>query len=211
MKIMVISDIHANFNALSTLSNNIENADYVLCLGDIVGYNTQVNEVIDYLRNLKKLYCVLGNHDDFLLRGCPPNLLPAVQQGIDYAANVIRPDNRHWLSKLPIVWAGLIDNLSFFLVHGSPWNPFTDYLYADNPLLENLNTFNYDIIGFGQTHRALVRNEKKPFLINPGSVGQSRDKKGFACALEIATDTMSFTRIERPYVNTSIPSFSESP
>ncbi len=211
MKIMVISDIHANFNALSTLSNNIENADYVLCLGDIVGYNTQVNEVIDYLRNLKKLYCVLGNHDDFLLRGCPPNLLPTVQQGICYADNVIRPDNRHWLAKLPIVWAGLIENLSFFLVHGSPWNPFTDYLYADNPLLEKLNTFNYDIIAFGQTHRALVHNEKKPYLINPGSVGQSRDKKGFACALEIETDTMTFTRIERPYANTSIPSFSESP
>ena len=202
MQIIVISDIHANFTALNVLAEDIERADQVLCLGDIIGYNKQVNEVIDYLRQLKNIICILGNHDDFLLRGCPENLLPTtVRRGIDYADRVIRPDNRAWLTTLPISWGGFLDGMSFLLAHGSPWHPFTDYLYADNPLVAKLEGFNYDVIGVGQTHRALIRTDKKPFLINPGSVGQSRDKKGMACAMQIDTQTQTFTLIERPFSN----------
>lgn len=200
MRILMLSDIHANYEALKVLADEIENADHIFCLGDIVGYHSQVNEVIDCLRQLNNLTCILGNHDDFLLRGSPQNLAPHVKQWIDYANHIIRPDNRNWLSTLPITWGGFIDKVSFLLVHGSPWNPFTDYLYADNPILANLDSFNYDVIAFGQTHRALIQNDKKPFLINPGSIGQSRDKKGLACAIQIETETMSITKIERPFL-----------
>lgn len=199
MKIIIISDIHANNQALAAILPDLKKADHVICLGDIVGYNMAVNEVIDELRQIKSFTCVRGNHDDFLLRGYPLELSKHVSQWIDYAANVIRPDNKTWLANLPIIWAGFIGDLSFLLVHGSPWSPFTDYLYTDNPLLQKLDSFNYDIICFGQTHRAYVRSDKKPFIINPGSVGQSRDRKGLACALQIDTDLMEFTKIEREF------------
>ena len=67
-----------------------------------------------------------------------------------------------------------------------------DYLYADSPLLADLDHFEFDILAFGQTHRPLIRLEKRPVLINPGSVGQSRDAKllGKACALVLDTETM---------------------
>lgn len=199
MKIVFISDIHANYDALSVLAADIKSADQVLCLGDIVGYHSQVNEVIDFLRNLPNLICVMGNHDSFLLNGCPSHLSLEVRYWIDFANNIIRSDNREWLQTLPITWGGYLDKLSFLLVHGSPWHPFTDYLYVDNPLLHQLQAFHYDIISFGQTHRALTRTETKPFLINPGSIGQSRDRKGLACALELETKTMTFRRIEQPF------------
>lgn len=199
MKILLISDIHANYDALSVLKPDIEKADKVVCLGDIVGYHSQVNEVIDYLRQLKHLICILGNHDSFLLRGCPSHLPSQVRYWIDFANYVIRPENLNWLSHLPISWGGFIYDISFLLTHGSPWNPFTDYLFADNPKLHQLDHFNYDIISFGQTHRAFIRNDKKPFLVNPGSIGQSRDRHGLACALQLETETMTFTRIEREF------------
>jgi len=197
MNILLISDVHANFPALLTIEHELQQADYILSLGDWVGYHTDVNEVIDYIRQFKNCISVLGNHDYFVLHGCPPSLSPKVKAGIDYAANVIRPDNKAWLAALPITWAGLIDKLSFFLVHGSPWRPFTDYLYADNPRLAELDAFEYDIIAFGQTHRAYVRDTQKPFLINPGSVGQSRDRKDTVSALSMDTVSLKVTIIEK--------------
>ena len=197
MNIMIISDVHANFSALQLFDAELKAADAVLCLGDIVGYHSEVNEVIHYLRQLPRLICIMGNHDDFLLRGCPELLSPHVKQWIDYADQVIEQDNRLWLASLPISWSGYVGNLSFMLVHGSPWRPFTDYLYADNKNLYNLDAFQYDIICFGQTHRAFIRDDKSPILLNPGSIGQSRDKKGIAFAMHIQTETKIITRLER--------------
>lgn len=197
MRILVLSDVHANLAALLSLASDLHSADYIVALGDWVGYHHDVNEVIDYIRQFKNLISVLGNHDDFLLRGCPATVLPKVKLGIEYADQVIRSDNRTWLKSLPMTWAGLIGDLSFYLVHGSPWQPLTDYLYADNPKLKDLDAFHYDFIAFGQTHRAYYRNTQKPFLINPGSVGQSRDKQGRACAMWIETSTLTLTPIEK--------------
>lgn len=197
MNVMIISDVHAHFPALTLFDAELTSADCVLCLGDIVGYHAGVNEVIDYLRALPNLICILGNHDDFLLHGYPSSLSSQVKQGIDYAEQVIRSDNRSWLAKQPISWSGYVGSLSFMLVHGSPWKPFTDYLYADNIRLNNLDEFHYDVICFGQTHRFMNRFDRKPYLINPGSIGQPRDKKEIASAVHLDIATMTFTHIER--------------
>lgn len=204
MNILFISDIHANYQALNALKEDIESADRVLCLGDIVGYHSEVNEVIDYLRSLSHLICILGNHDAFMLQGCPPTLSSHVKYWIDYANYVIRPDNRKWLSALPLTWAGYLENWTYLLTHGSPWNPLSDYLYADNPKLHQLDTFNYDVISFGQTHRTFIKEDKKPILINPGSIGQSRDRHGFACALAFNTKEQTFRRIEREFTRLTL-------
>jgi predicted phosphodiesterase len=142
---------------------------------------------------------VLGNHDSFLLHGCPPDANDAVRFGIEYADRVITADHRAWLAQLPLTWGGALGGRSILIAHGSPWRPLADYLYIDSPLLAGLDAFDYDVIAFGQTHRALVRDERQPCLLNPGSVGQSRDMPGRACALALETDTMVVTRLERPY------------
>ena len=198
MLIGFISDIHANFEALSSMKDDLSKADLVVCLGDLVGYYCQVNEVIDYIRSINCI-CVLGNHDHFLLEGYHPDALPAVKFGIDYARTVITSDNHEWLSKLPLVWGGFIGGRSLLISHGSPWRPLDDYLYQDKPALNSLDTFQYDLIAFGQTHRSLLRFDRRPYLLNPGSVGQSRDIKAKACAVFLDTETLNFTKIERSY------------
>jgi putative phosphoesterase len=198
MLLALISDIHANFEALSSVKDDLSDADLVLCLGDLIGYYCQVNEVIDYVRSLNGI-CVLGNHDHFLLQGCPADALPAVRFGIEYAESVITSQNRQWLSELPLVWGGTIGGLSLLLCHGSPFNPLHDYLYADSPILGRLDDFRYAIIAFGQTHRSLFRMDRRPLLLNPGSIGQSRDRKALACAVLLDTGTMEMKTIERRY------------
>ena len=112
MRLALISDIHANFEALRALSDVLAEADQVLCLGDLVGYYCQVNEVIDYLRSLNAL-CLMGNHDNFLLHGYPPDALPAVRFGIEFADRVIDAGHRQWLASLPLAWGGFLGGRSF--------------------------------------------------------------------------------------------------
>ncbi|MDQ6832939.1 MAG: metallophosphatase family protein [Chloroflexota bacterium] len=198
MRLAFISDIHANAEALGALADVLGAVDRVICLGDLVGYYCQVNEALDMVRGMNA-QCVLGNHDSFLLHGCPPDANDAVRFGIAHADRVITADHRAWLAQLPLTWGGMLGGRTILLAHGSPWRPLADYLYTDSPLLAGLDAFSYDVVAFGQTHRALVRNERRPFLLNPGSVGQSRDMPGYACAFALDTETMAVTRLERPY------------
>ena len=70
MRILMISDIHANLPALLTLEPEIEAADLTLVGGDLIGYYCDVNEVIAFVIH-HGLTCVRGNHDHFLLPGVP--------------------------------------------------------------------------------------------------------------------------------------------
>lgn len=198
MRVALIADVHANIDGLRAISDVLESADRVLCLGDLVGYYTDVNEVIDEVRHLDA-FCVLGNHDWFLLHGCPESAPEAVRFGVDHARDVITAANREWLSRQPLLWSGEIDNRVWLLCHGSPWNPLEDYLYADNPKLDRLGEFDCDVLACAQTHRPLLREGARPIVVNPGSVGQSRHQPGVACAAVIDSVSLACEMLERPY------------
>lgn len=200
MKIAIISDIHANYEALSSISDKLNDVETILVLGDIIGYYFQVNEVIDYLRDHQAV-CVLGNHDYYLLNRCPPQTLPQVILGINYANSVISPENREWLSKIPFLRTMTIGNHSLLLCHGSPWDPLNEYLYPNNPSINQLQYLNYDIISFGHTHREFLSQVNGKTVINPGSVGQSRDQatKSCACAVILDTESMELIKIHQKF------------
>lgn len=198
MRIAVVADIHANATALGVLSDVIGSSDHVVSLGDLVGYYCDVNEVIEEMRRLNAT-CVLGNHDWFLLHGCPETAPEAVRFGIEHADRVIEPGHRKWLEAQPLIWGGVIDSRVWVLCHGTPWHPLDGYLYEDSPELERLGEFDCDVLAFGQTHRPLLRESGRPLLLNPGSVGQSRQASGVACAAIVDTTTLSCELIQRPY------------
>jgi putative phosphoesterase len=198
MQVAIISDVHANLPALRAAEDLLEQADLVLCLGDLVGYYCQVNEVLDYVRMIKAT-CVLGNHDYFLLAGCPDSVPEAVKFGISWAERVITLDHRAWLSKLPFVWGGLIGGRSVLAVHGSPWRPITDYLYSDSPKFPALREFDFDLLAFGQTHRPLLVQNERPWLVNPGSIGQSRQTPGKVSLACWDTGLGTIQIVERAY------------
>ena len=72
MRVLIISDIHANLAALeavlahAVLSQN-GHFDAVWCLGDVVGYGPNPNECVERIRNLPNLVCLMGNHDKAVL------------------------------------------------------------------------------------------------------------------------------------------------
>ena len=188
MKVAIISDLHANYEALEAISDDLAQADAVLCLGDLLGYYCQVNETMDWVR-AHVTHCVLGNHDHFVLHGCPERVPPAVRFGVEFAAKTLDADHAAWLRTLPLTYEGRLDDRSFLLAHGSPWDPLGDYLYEDNPRLAELAHLNFDLIAFGQTHRFAHRCHERHVHLNPGAVGQSRDHDTFACACAVMLDT----------------------
>ena len=191
MKLVFISDIHSNFEALRSIKDELLEADRIVCLGDVLGYYCQVNEVIDFLRNAGAL-CVLGNHDHYLLAGYPQDANPAVRFGMDVADKIITSVNRAWLGTLPLVWGGRLGGISLLLAHGSPWDPLTHYLYNDNTMLESLSSFKFDVVAFGQTHRLYLNTDRRPHRLNPGSVGQPRDLPDQSSYITLDTETMIY-------------------
>ncbi len=199
MKIVLLSDIHANFEALKIHQDTLESADKILCLGDLVGYYCQVNEVIDYIRKFKPA-CVLGNHDKFLIDNKTDDAPESVKFGIQYARENISSDNYKWLCSLPICLGQVFDGISIFMCHGSPWSPIDDYLYENNPKINRLNEFDYNIVAFGQTHRKwILRKNDKTLFINPGSIGQSRDECCVSSLAVIDTINMKTDIITKKY------------
>lgn len=204
MQAVIVSDIHANFEALATLDSVIQESDLRICLGDFIGYYCQVNEVLDFIR-ARDFLCIQGNHDHFLTAGCPLNATDSVRFGIEYADRVIESDHRRWLAQLPLLWGGFLDGgsstgCSTMLCHGSPWRPLEDYLHADSDLLAKLDQFSFDLVAFGQTHRPILLEQGSRLRLNPGSVGQSRHRPSVACAAVVELSAHpSASLIEIPY------------
>ncbi len=194
MRYAIISDIHANLEALSAVISKIAElkADRILCLGDIVGYNTNPNEVIDILKNEKAL-CIIGNHDAV---ACglkePEDFNPLAKRAALWTREQLAEKNKTFLRKLPRELK--VDN--FFIFHGSIRD--TDRYILDKEDIKENFQFLEKLTGqprvgfFGHTHvriaygyyRDVISMDLslelsispwRKYLINPGSVGQPRD------------------------------------
>lgn len=177
MQILIASDIHANFSALQKIENDIRKADYIFFLGDFIGYNKDANEVIQYVKNLTNCYCLMGNHDYYLLNNSTDRLNVRVLEGIQYTQKIIHAENVEWLKKLPTQVALTIENKRFLLQHGSPDNVLFDYIYPDSKKFELFFQLDYDIICMGHTHHYVLKEKNNKIILNPGSIGQPRDDR----------------------------------
>jgi predicted phosphodiesterase len=192
MKILVISDIHANLTALEAVLQNAGKFDAVWCLGDLVGYGPDPNECIQRVRELPGLRCVKGNHDAAVCQ------LDLVDQFNDDASTAIlktrdllTKENLEYLETLPETLT--IDQ--FTLAHGSPRNPIWEYVMDSFTALVNFSSistasalvghshiplmFSYEV-STGKVSRSFTKpkgpvNLKPRVILNPGSVGQPRD------------------------------------
>ena len=63
MRVLVISDVHANYTALEAVLKDAGQVDETWCLGDLVGYGPDPNAVVEEARDIANLTCILGNHD----------------------------------------------------------------------------------------------------------------------------------------------------
>ena len=193
MKTLIISDIHANITALDAVLNAAESFDSVWVLGDLVGYGPDPNECVDRIKTLPNVVCLMGNHDAATLgRLDIHSFNPAAQISVQWTQRKITPENIAYLQGLPE--SVQLDDIT--LAHGSPREPIWEYLLDTRNATENFDYFQTPYCFVGHTHLPLsfslhdgdtyatldvMKAEVETFLvpraiINPGSVGQPRDR-----------------------------------
>ncbi|MBI5643813.1 MAG: metallophosphoesterase family protein [Deltaproteobacteria bacterium] len=218
MRYAVISDIHSNLEALEAFLDQADKlkADKIICLGDIVGYNPNPNECIELIRK-NKMQCLMGNHDSRVAGiedASDFNLLAA--RAIDWTIGVLKDENLLFLKNLP---RSLLVDRKFLAIHG--WVSDTDrYIMGPGDALRNFELMNglekpVSLCFFGHTHVPAayieeggsveltpdnpVKIEKgRKYLINPGAIGQPRDRDPRASFLiyDSKKSQVNFYRVE---------------
>jgi putative phosphoesterase len=206
MKIAVISDIHGNSYALEEVLKVAKKEDVkkLLVLGDIVGYYYHPDRVLDLL-NGWDYEIIRGNHEDILKslvlgQMDPASVVDKYGHAHQHALHKLNTAQIGLLCNLPAQRSLSIGGLSFLMAHGSPWNP-DQYIYPDATVedLERCNSELHDFVLIGHTHYSFVYRNKNSTLINPGSVGQSRQVGGVAFWCMINTKNSTFELRATPY------------
>jgi diadenosine tetraphosphatase ApaH/serine/threonine PP2A family protein phosphatase len=204
MKYAIISDIHGNLDALTTVIKHAKEkgADGFICLGDIIGYGAEPNECIAAIQDLECKYCVMGNHDLYASSEQVTMYFNQVaRKAIEWTRNQLTDDNLAWVRSLPYIE----HDEDFTVVHSSPHN-YDDFNYIMSAreafLAFSVLKNNLCFIGHSHTPLMVVEGEKcsdpdNPYghkhpifhsisgkvklsrygrvIINVGSVGQPRD------------------------------------
>lgn len=221
MRILVLSDLHANATALKAALAAVEGRwERVVCLGDVVGYGPDPNEVTSKIRALGA-QTIRGNHDK-AASGLmvTDDFNPVAKAAVDWTRSQLSPDNLKWLTELP---PGPLQTDGIVLVHGA-FQDEDEYVFTPAQALEGLLDSAARVTFFGHTHHqggfsyanasnnleilslrprtsesfaALRTNTQSRYLLNPGSIGQPRDgdpRAGFAIA-DLEHDVVEFWRV----------------
>jgi putative phosphoesterase len=178
VRIAVISDIHSNYDALRAVLSAIGDYDALLCLGDLVGYGAQPNEVVSEIRSLKPKAIVMGNHDYAVSTGDTSGFVQHAVQAVEWTRNKISPENLRHIASLRAKTTFTVDGVKIALAHGSPRDPLNEYIYpgtAEFILRSLVEVSGGTILLLGHTHVPFLRKFDSTLLGNPGGVGQPRD------------------------------------
>lgn len=159
MRVLILSDIHANLVALETvLSAAAGQYDVVWCLGDVVGYGPCPNECIDLVRARAEL-CVMGNHDWAVLDREGINVddfNPQARQAVLWTREQLTEENRAYLDSLPHVPLHPLQSDQILITHASPREPVWEYILTPLIAMENFAVFNEPICLVGHTHKPAI-------------------------------------------------------
>lgn len=202
MRYLILSDIHANWEALSAVLSHVRRKKFerILFLGDIVGYGASPNAVLNWLRGIGTAgVSIRGNHD----RVCSgmdsgEYFNRYALQAARWTADHLDNRNRKALQELPEGPVVVEDQLA--ICHGAPHDEDA-YLFSGNDALTAFQALPQQVIFFGHTHipsvftlneqrqpidmgvrllagerQRITLKDNRRYLINPGSVGQPRDR-----------------------------------
>jgi predicted phosphodiesterase len=193
-RILVISDIHANFTALEAVLADAGEVDETWCLGDLVGYGPDPNECIHRIRSLPKLTCLMGNHDTAAIGNLAlVSFNHDARRSLVWHKETVTKKNLTFLTSLPsdVVVCGEVS-----LAHGSPRDPIWEYVMNALTARINLGFFSTPWCFIGHSHMQVVFQQcarrdsvdivvlppgegyelTERAILNPGSVGQPRDR-----------------------------------
>ena len=210
MKIGIISDIHSNIYALEAVLDDMEsrNIDLIACTGDLVGYGTRPNEVIDTIRK-NRILTIMGNYDDAIgnfkmVCGCDykdPKDTEKASLSMYFTSIETTDENKRYLSSLPKEATLNFNNKTIKLVHGST-RLINEYLKEDSKeSKEVMDELAEDILVCGHTHIPYYKYYGEKLLVNAGSVGKPKTNKPSANYVIINIDNMSSFKVEIIEVN----------
>ncbi len=177
MRIAVFSDIHSNLEAFSEVLKACGRVDKYLCLGDIVGYGANPNEVLQLVKR-HEMVAIRGNHDEAVLTGRTEGFNPTAASAAEWTSRNIGVEGLGFLKSIPLQLKVELDGLHTHMVHGSPDEPLVEYIYPDESR-ERFQSFltntKSDLLLLGHTHLPMDIRVGEGRVVNPGSVGQPRD------------------------------------
>jgi len=178
LRIALISDIHSNTDALKAVLADMGDYDKLLCLGDIVGYGAEPNEIIEAVHEIGPDLTICGNHDYASATGDVSGFSSHAARAALWTCRSLAPENRDYLKRLPLSAKLEADGLTFVAYHGSPREPLMEYIFPGMPepfLVSLLDMAGGDVLLMGHTHLPMFYRLKWGSIANPGSVGQPRD------------------------------------
>lgn len=182
MKILVLSDIHANFTTLEAVVQAEGDFDRLIVLGDLVSYGPSPRECIEFVRQ-HAFVAIRGNHDHALAfgvdcRSAPANRPLAVATR-SYHRTLLTDEAVDYLGRLPRSQKFHMDGYRFYAAHASPRDNLYSYWLTpelpDEALKKEVGRVKADFLLLGHTHLPMVRGVGSRVVVNPGSVGQPRD------------------------------------
>ncbi len=219
MRYLIFADIHGNLEAFLAVLKFIQKKkiDRYVFLGDLVGYGASPNEIIQKVQALKPLSLIRGNHDKAV---CGLDSIetfnPIAASAIYWTKQRLLKKNSNFLCRLKI-GPQLIEE-TITICHGAPFDE-DYYIFGEFDAAEAFDHIKTPLCFFGHTHFPFIYSEKENlvegtfmegntneirlekgtrYLINPGSVGQPRDRNArAACAIyDSEARTVKFFRLE---------------
>ena len=217
MRYLILSDIHANLEALEAALAAAGPWDRALVLGDLVGYGANPDAVIERIRALPSTTIIRGNHDKV---GAGLESVESfnhlARYAIAWTAGILAPANRDWLAALPSGPAAIDPHLE--ICHGAPFDEDV-YIFDELDARRAFSVMQRPLCLFGHTHVpaayrfdadmstlaaprgpqwALAAGDAR-YLVNCGAVGQPRDGDPRAAFGIFDTDTRTLTVVRVPY------------
>lgn len=198
MKIVIVSDIHGNYDALLHLP---ESYDELWVLGDLVNYGPEPREVINHIRRHAR-YAVRGNHDHSIGFGealpCPPRLQEMAEATREYTQAVLDEDDLEYLRSLPLHAEVCVGKIHCRLCHALPSNPLFAYHPQSSEWEQECRRVNADVLLIARGHVPFATEVGSTLLVNPGSLGQPRSGEPVASYAVLKDGKLSLRSFHYP-------------
>lgn len=199
MKMLILSDIHANWPALAAVAAEETHPDLTVFLGDVVDYGPSPRECVRWVQQHADRY-VRGNHDNALAFDQDCHCMGSFREYSlatrAWHRTLLGGDDVKFLAGMPILDWFEFDGRHFRMAHATPQGDLFAYLSPDQ-WQSHLGDIAADFVLLGHTHVQGMRTFGKCTVVNPGSVGLARDGGGEACYAVYDSGNITLKRI--PY------------
>lgn len=173
MRILIFSDLHANYTALQALQSAEKRPDAIFFLGDAVGYGPDATECVGWIKN-NATCAVQGDHDRAAATGTecasPDDWLDVANATRDLNRSILSDSYRGYLRGLVPQQETSLGGARFLLMHQLNGGR-ADSMVVSDAFIESSSA---DVILYGHTHIPSLRRVNDKWLVNPGSLGQPR-------------------------------------